>query len=423
MKKLVFTILILVSIVSSTFGQYPSWFPEEFKNKIFCGQFKSCCTGFNTVPFKLHSSEDGIFLEINPGEKFGRDEWGQTVKLKYAIEKTEISDIFPWRKTYILKVSSSNETSDSPLHPKYKLESISIIVEAYNGQKLTRDQERAAPRRWESGISFNVRVPYYGSGGDFISIDQGCGTIKNKRQLLLEEKQRQERLAEEKRQQELLKQKRQEIIAAIESKIPNQILEASELFLKNKSTLMPLNETAQKTLDKLEKGLINHFANDTLKIALKPHSFEKYYISTLTAGSHVFRGNYNNFNDPNPSFPFTIDYLAEIRKETKVKDICCDAYRPFRIDFMVEVRDSILIETNYYSSNTKKPVFLKDNLEFYYKASSNLTTLELEYNAAIPKGWIEVVKTYKYEKRLNDYIESESEYKVSYRKVILKKEK
>ncbi len=36
---------------------------------------------------------------------------------------------------------------------------------------------------------------------------------------------------------------------------------------------------------------------------------------------------------------------------------------------------------------------------------------------------IEVVKTYKYEKRLNDFIEIESEYKVSYRKVILKKEK
>ena len=90
---------------------------------------------------------------------------------------------------------------------------------------------------------------------------------------------------------------------------------------------------------------------------------------------------------------------------------------------MVEVRDSILIETNYYSSNTKKPVFLRDNLEFYYKASSDLTAIELEYNAAIPKGSIEVVKTYKYEKRLNDFIESESEYKVSYRKVILKKEK
>ncbi len=259
-----------------------------------------------------------------------------------------------------------------------------------------------------------------------ISREELCKSAKEEEEEMLrrkQEQQRQERLAEEKRQQELLKQKRQEIIAAIESKIPNQILEASELFLKNKSTLMPLNETAQKTLDKLEKGLIDHFANDTLKIALKPHSFEKYYISTLTAGSHVFRGNYNDFNDPNPSFPFTIDYLAEIRKATKVKDICCDAYRPFRIDFMVEVRDSILIETNYYSSNTKKPVFLKDNLEFYYKASSNLTTLELEYNAAIPKGWIEVVKTYKYEKRLNDFIESESEYKVSYRKVILKKEK
>jgi hypothetical protein len=420
MKNLVFTILILVSIVSSTFGQYPSWFPEEFKNKIFCGQFESCCTGFNTVPFKLHSSEDGIFLEINPGEKFGRDEWGQTVKLKYAIEKTEISDIFPWRKTYTLKVSSSNETSDSPIHPKYTLKRISIIVDAYNGQKLTRDQERAAPSKWKSGISFEVGVPYYGSGYDFITIDQGCGTIKNKRQLLLEEKQRQERLAEEKRQQELLKQKRQEIIAAIELKIPNQILEASELFLKNKSTLMPLNETALKTLDKLEKGLIDHYANDTLKIALKPHPFEKYYISTLTAGSHVFSG---DFNDAGKYFPFTIDYLAEMRKETKVKDICCDVYRPFRIDFMVEVRDSILIETNYYSSNTKKPVFMKNNLEFYYKASSNLTTLELEYNAAIPKGSIEVVKTYKYEKRLNDFIESESEYKVSYRKVILKKEK
>ena len=70
MKKF-FSILFLIPLLS--FSQYPSWFPNEFKNKIFCGEFD--CSGtylgrtnYNTVPYKLHISESGIFVEINPGE-------------------------------------------------------------------------------------------------------------------------------------------------------------------------------------------------------------------------------------------------------------------------------------------------------------------------------------------------------------------
>jgi hypothetical protein len=243
---------------------------------------------------------------------------------------------------------------------------------------------------------------------------------KLKQQQIELEKERLERLAEEKRQQELLEQKRNEIIAAIEAKIPDQILEASEIWVKNESVLTPLNTSRRNILDRLEKALINHFSQDTVNIhVISSSSIDNDFLKSLNQGNHSIKGNLNE----NTDYPFSEEFKKEIRQKSLVKGKAVDVYKPFRIDFIIEVKDSILTETNYYSSNNKKPVFLKGKQEFYYKTSSNLTAIELKFDSAIPKDMIEVIEFYKYEKRLNDFIVAESKYKVSYKKAIQKKEK
>jgi hypothetical protein len=79
-KFLLFSLFICFSISS----QIPNDIPDEMKNKVYCGSFSTTgkmlngSTAFLDVPYKLQFSDDGFFVESNPGEKFGRDEWGSS---------------------------------------------------------------------------------------------------------------------------------------------------------------------------------------------------------------------------------------------------------------------------------------------------------------------------------------------------------
>jgi hypothetical protein len=205
MRNLIFITFTLLSNLS--LSQYPSWFPNEFKNKVFCGEFDTWgkmiggTTSFITVPYEISISEDGIQIRMNPGSQFGRDEWGETIKVKFNTSSVWQSPEFSFWKRYIIDLSSSNETKDSPLHPMYDLEALTISVSNYNNQPLTRDQQRnfdAYPVR-SSWIEFSVNVPYYESSGP----GKGtwpkatvCGTIKTKKEIT-DEKLVQQKLAAE----------------------------------------------------------------------------------------------------------------------------------------------------------------------------------------------------------------------------------
>jgi hypothetical protein len=246
MKKF-FSILFLIPLLS--FSQYPSWFPNEFKNKIFCGEFD--CSGtylgrtnYNTVPYKLHISESGIFVEINPGDKFGRSEWGQTIKLKYNYKEVRSDNNIPvYRKTYEIDLSSSNESEDSPIHPKYRLKYLNITADTYNGQKLSRDAERSFVRKFFgiSHIGFSVIVPYYGSGGPAIGTWKDakvCGVLKTNKQIKKEEAERKQLL----RAQELQRAKIREFINN------NKISEAAEYYSNSKIKDDVIKSEIQKAL-------------------------------------------------------------------------------------------------------------------------------------------------------------------------------
>jgi hypothetical protein len=440
MKRLITLGVLILS--ANCFGQYPKWMPTELMNKSFCGEFN--VTGkllqgnmvFMDVPYELSVTEDGVQVKINPGAKFGRNEWGETIKVGYKTSKIIVKED-QYRTYYKIDLTSSNEKEDSPVFPKYTLNSLEFQISNYDGHELNREEQRKFAWGWYSdngkpaghSIDFSISVPSYESGGPGATFKKAtvCKTFKTKKEIAedkkqaeIREKERQEHLANEKRQQELLEQKRQEIISAIEAKIPNQITEASELWVKNENILLPLNSPSKETLAKLKNGLISHYALDTVKIdVISSSSIDNDFLKSLKQGNHSINGNLNENGD----YPFSEDFKKEIRQKSLVKGKAVDVYKPFRIDFIVEVRDSILTETNYYSSNTKKPVFMAGKREFYYKASTNLTTIELKYDSSIPKGVIEVIELYKYEKRVNDFIVSESKYKISYKKAILKKEK
>lgn len=210
-------ILLLFAISSAlfAFGQYPSWLTDEFKNKVFCGEFETSGTmigGSKTwikIPYELTVSENGVQLRINPGEKFGRDEWGETIKLKYNIV-SEVKRTFV--TAYELELTSANETADSPITPKYNLQKMVFNVLTYDGHELSRDEQREVAmyddkRALWSSIDFRVSVPYYEANGRrvFIPTATVCKTLMTKTE--------QENLAKEQaRQKEVQKQTTYELV-------------------------------------------------------------------------------------------------------------------------------------------------------------------------------------------------------------------
>ena len=206
---------MLISLFSTltfvSLSQYPSWMPNEFKNKVFCGEFDCSgkmiggTTSFNTVPYELIISEEGIQVSINPGAKFRRNEWGKTIKIKYKTKEIWQSKEFSFWKKYELDLSSANETNDSPLHPEYRLNRITISVSNYNNQILTRDQQRSfnAYPIDKSWIEFDVSVPYYGTGGPGKGTWANasiCRSIKTQGEILKEKKEKADQILKEKKE-------------------------------------------------------------------------------------------------------------------------------------------------------------------------------------------------------------------------------
>lgn len=251
MKKIL--LLGAIALSTLTFGQYPSWFPSEFRNKIFCGEIEvsgkmpyTNTLAFTKVPYKLYIQEDGIKLEINPGEKFGRNEWGETIKVGFKtlkIEKTSMA------KHYEIDLSFNNESSDSPTYPKYNLNKLVIGTFNYDGHKLTKIEERnlfqfrkeksiESIKNHNTYIRFGVNVPYYPttlSGNNINLLDTPCKTIKTKVEL-----------EKEKAELERLNTNVKQILNQIKPKITNSIIDASELYKENKELLRNSNKLSNE---------------------------------------------------------------------------------------------------------------------------------------------------------------------------------
>lgn len=246
--------------------------------------------------------------------------------------------------------------------------------------------------------------------------------------------------------EKLLDQKRQEVISQIEAKIPSQILEASELWVENENILFPLNSSSRNILDRLEKGFINHFSQDTINInVISSSSIDNDFLKSLKQGKHSIKGNLNENGD----YPFSEDFKKEIGQKSLIKGKAVHVYKPFRIDFIVEIRDSILVNTEYsigqpttlgeINMNKQERIYNKNgfsgeyiyikgenlkNPNYYYKSKSGLKTIQANWEKNVPKDVIIIKSTFKNEKWLNNAFKiQEKNYTVVEHQIIMKKEK
>jgi hypothetical protein len=236
-------ILLLFAVSSAlfAFGQYPSWLTDEFKNKVFCGEFETSGTmigGSKTwikIPYELTISENGVQLRINPGEKFGRDEWGETIKLNYNSTNV-IKRMF--ENAYVIDLSSVNETEDSPITPKYKLLKLVFNVSTYDGHVLSREEQRACAiytdkRPLGSSIDFHVSVPYYEANGTRVFTAKAviCRTLKTKSELAKEASE-QEKIRIQKEKEDLIISKSIDAFLAVKD-VKSAMQEYSKLYTKS----------------------------------------------------------------------------------------------------------------------------------------------------------------------------------------------
>ncbi len=292
--------------------------PNEFKNKVFCGDFECWgkmiggSTAFNTVPYELTIAEDGIQIRINPSEKFGRNEWGETIKIKYKTKEIWQSPEFSFWKKYKLDLSSSNETDDSPLHPKYNLNYITISVSEFNNQSLTRDQQRSfdsypLDKSW---IEFDVSVPYYGSGGP------GKGTWPNAtvcRTLISESEIKKEKEVQQVKVQNDSKKYASILQLIKDEKIEDAKTEIAKLYFPEKFPYV--SELQQKEDAQLKAQIINLLSEKKFDAAINKYNSLNLQETANELKSEMqvaLAGYYKTFEQP-----FKDEQLIKIINENK----------------------------------------------------------------------------------------------------------
>ena len=134
-RILTLSIILLQLIFQFCYGQkevvFPQEFPSDLIGKKLCGTMSTTgkmmngYTAFLDVPFELFVSKDfGIYARYNPGDKFGRNEWGSTPIIasfelwKTSDSKDKYGDLIG--RTYYYKNPSYEVSS------KHNIESFSI---------------------------------------------------------------------------------------------------------------------------------------------------------------------------------------------------------------------------------------------------------------------------------------------------------
>jgi hypothetical protein len=424
MKRLIYLGILVFSF--NSYGQYPTWMPMELKNKAFCGEFNVTGkliqgnTVFMDVPYELSVTEEGVQLRINPGAKFRREEWGETIKVLYKTSNIIVKND-QFRTYYTIDLSSSNETKDSPVFPKYTLKKLEFQISNYDGHELSREEQRKFSWGWWSdngkpaghSIDFSVSVPYYDAGGPGATFKEAtvCKTFKSKKEL-----------AEEKKQAEIREKKIKDLIKEIDALIPLNIIEASEKWDVNKDLLLS-SSLATNTLNNLISNLNNYYADTIVNIDAYVTEGEIQKNSVLLKS--ISDGNYeitvNQAKKTTQPSDFKDFQISKLPKD-KLSGACCNVIKPYSFNVKLSSQDSILVETKYFSSS-KKPIFIKDEKTFCFKSKSILSTVNFVFDPTIPKGQIRIEKTYKYEKYANGLVIDIRQYNKSENIVVLKKHK
>ena len=176
MKKIFFIFSFIISVYS--FGQLPREIPKKLINKVFCGEASttgksySGYTNFLDFPYRITISEDGIFAEFNPREKFKENGWGRTQTITNFVE---------WKR--------------EPAYDKYNdLYGHTIYYKIYSGKEKYSISEISiwvpANKSLDNQISVKVWVAAYDPTTLRANENLICETLKSKEEIKKEEKER-----------------------------------------------------------------------------------------------------------------------------------------------------------------------------------------------------------------------------------------
>lgn len=152
----------------------------------------------------------------------------------------------------------------------------------------------------------------------------------------------------------------------------------------------------------------------------------KSILKNMNSGNYKIMINKNNkFNTSEPSTfnNYEIDLFNRYNKDYNlIYDEYFDIFKCISFNIKIEIKDPILIKTEYLSSSSK-PIYSKNETSYYFKTKNNLEKINYTYYPIIPKGKIRIVKTYKKEIFVNGFLIDTSSYKSEEEMEILKKDK
>jgi hypothetical protein len=176
-------------------GQLPSEFPKDLINKVFCGNTKvyGYVLGkldynfWTTFDYKIFISEDdGISVEYNPQQKFGRDYMGKTDLVKSLplwtmephVHKDNYGDVTGKTITYKYKVYPN-------MKKDHHINAITLTVYEdgfvfFNGN-IAKGYSR---------LEISINVPNHQDAELVIDSKNECGKLKSKLELQKEEQER-----------------------------------------------------------------------------------------------------------------------------------------------------------------------------------------------------------------------------------------
>jgi hypothetical protein len=410
MKNLFFIISLLSSVHS--FGQFPPEFPKKLLNKVYCGnitvyakKYMSSEIDFSmntNFDYKIYISEsEGIYVEYNPGQKFGKDKSG----------KTEIVKSFPlWTKEPYVHKDKFGDVTGKTTSYKFKV---------YPDTKKDHHIKEISLTIYEDGFKFSngeiakeysrlyltVNVPYHQDAQLTLSSDEiECERLKTKAEI---EKQEQDRI-----------------------KLENQKKEADKSTLQKINDLISKNslEDAAKEYSKL------NFVNSEMKGILQQKLEDKFgqeldQLNTYNVDNYI-KNNKSKINAINPGV-----YLINFDKKGNSSNVsfpaCSSVPKKEIASFSVKLnseteinivlKDSILVSSTYSTSNTK-PLFIDKNENFYFKTKTGLPVATISNDPSIDKKLIRINKVYKREKYANGILIDTQEYKTEKTVGIMKKD-
>jgi hypothetical protein len=404
MKKILFVFSLLSSIYS--FGQLPPEFPKEVINKVFCCEVRTCgilwggkvdCSYMNIFSAKIYFSEDeGLYVEYNFGEKWGKNNFGTTQKIKNfpLFKKTsgdvkdKYDDVVGKFNTYEYKIYGNDED--------HCIESLTL--------SLNEGKDYFGKDAMPFSFSLKIKVPNHEKGLIFINPIQVknniCGQIKSKAEI---EKERQLIIQKEAADKLIVIK----INKLLEQKLDKEAaIEYSNLNFEN----LEVKSVIQSALD------VKFGSEEIILTDKKVNNYISDYSKSI---SKVSPNQYNlQFNKNGKcsigEFP-DLDYVPQenIGKFT--------VYKNSKTEIKLTIKDSILVSSTYSTSNTK-PLFIDKKENFYFKSKTGLPVAKISIDPAIDKKLVRINKTYKREKYANGILIDTQEYKTEKTVGIMKKD-